>query len=641
MLSTIRAFAKSWVAAILIGLLIVSFGVFGIRDVFKGHVTNVVVSAGARSVSPQEFKAQWERARKGLEQQTGQPVSTELAVENHFDARLLDEMATDQSFGALLDRIGLKPSDKLLSQQIEKIPNFFDQVSGRFDKALYQQTLAQNNMSVVTFEHGIRDEIIKAHVISAIADGLRAPRAFTALAAIYMTETRDVGYFPVGPSTVAAVTPPADPQLMKFMQDNAAQLMKPEFRILTVVRFSPALVGANIPVTEAEIEKQFAFRKDTLNRPEVRSLVQIPARDAETAKTISTRLSTGEDPRAIAKSFGVEAIGYADKPRTAIADPKVGTAAFAMSQGAVQVVQGDLGFAVVKITNIVPGHVTTLAEARPMLEAEARKTAAAEKVYELSQKYDDAHAGGASLTEAAKKAGVPTLTLGPVSQQGGDPQNKPVNGLTQKLLQTAFALPQGGESEIEDEGNGESYAVRVERVIPRALPALAEIKLRLTQVWMAREMATRLRAKADGLVERMAKGESLEALAASVGAKVAHVAAINRQNAEQNKELSRDALIKAFGAKTGEGFSGEQANAFGLIVGKLEAVHGPNPADIARITEDSRPQLTQALFREIGVDARKSARASIKPSIYPNVARMALGLEALDPAASKVPTKAK
>ena len=213
--------------------------------------------------------------------------------------------------------------------------------------------------------------------------------------------------------------------------------------------------------------------------------------------------------------------------------------------------------------------------------------------------------------------------------------------MTPKLVQVAFSLPQGGESEIEDEGNGEYFAVRVEKIIPKALPALDEVRARLTQVWMARETAKALQAKADQLVARLKKGESLEAVAASVNSQVSHAAGLDRQNAAQNKELSQEALGKTFGAKPGEVFTAENAKAFGLIVAKLEALHAPVPAQIARITEDSRPQMTMAIFREIGVDARKAARNTIKPKIYPNVARAALGLEPIDPKAKKTPEKAK
>ena len=57
MLSSFRAFAKSPLAGILIAILVISFGLFGVRDVFKGHSTSEVVVAGTRTISPQDFKS--------------------------------------------------------------------------------------------------------------------------------------------------------------------------------------------------------------------------------------------------------------------------------------------------------------------------------------------------------------------------------------------------------------------------------------------------------------------------------------------------------------------------------------------------------------------------------------------------------
>ena len=78
-----------------------------------------------------------------------------------------------------------------------------------------------------------------------------------------------------------------------------------------------------------------------------------------------------------------------------------------------------------------------------------------------------------------------------------------------------------------------------------------------------------------------------------------------------------------------------------MIVGKLEAIRPPQASQVARFTEDGRPQMTMTLFREIGADARKAARNEIKPKIYPNVARVALGLDPIDPKATKTPEKSK
>ena len=94
MLSATRQFAKSWVAALLIGLLIVSFAIFGVNDVFKGSFTNNVVEAGSRHVSGSDFRREFDNFRKSAEEQAKRPVTTEEAVQAGLDKRLMEEIAT-------------------------------------------------------------------------------------------------------------------------------------------------------------------------------------------------------------------------------------------------------------------------------------------------------------------------------------------------------------------------------------------------------------------------------------------------------------------------------------------------------------------------------------------------------------------
>lgn len=628
MLAVIRAFAKSWVAAVLIGLLIVSFAVFGVSDVFRTRANQEVVHAGGRVITPAEFRTEWDRAKQNVEQQSGQQISNELAVENRLDVRVLEMLADREAMAALIEKIGIRPADALVTREIQQIPNFFDPISGRFDKRLYEETLGRANLTPARFERSVRDDIAQSHLAAGVVDGLRPPRAYGALAVIFAQETRDVAVFNVGPGAVQPPAPPTDAQLNDFMKANAERLMRPEFRVLSVVRFSSAQFAGQVKVSEADIRKQFDFRKDSLNRPETRSLVQIPAKDANLARTLAERLGKGEDAAAVARSAGVEPVLYADKPRTAVVDAKVAAAAFGMADGEVRVVQGDLGLAVVKVTGVTPGRVVTLDEVRPMLEAEARKTAAAEKVYEISQAYDDAHAGGANLDEAAAKAGVPVTTLGPVAEQGFDPTGRQVSGLSARLIQTAFRLPEGGESQIEDEGQGESFVVRVDKVIPRALPPLAEVRQPLVRAWMSQEMAKRLRAKADELAGRVRKGEDINAVAASIATRTERLSGLSRQSAGQEGPLSQEGFAQTFNAAQGGVFVAQAPRAFALMVGRVEKVTPPAVAENARAVEQVRPQLGMTLFEEIGARMPRYARDVLKVRTDPALARQTLGVEA-------------
>lgn len=633
MLSAFRAFTKSWAAKLLLVLLIASFGVFGIRDVFHTRVSDAVITAGPRTVSSEDFRREFQNLTRRAEQESGQTVTPEIAAANGLDREVLEGMATHESFDAWLHKVGVRPSDELIAQQIRKIPAFFDPVSGRFDEKRYRELLAQNNLTPDRFLGMIRDDLAERQMVGAVLNGMAVPRAYASLAAIYSLESRDVAFLTIAPTDVPQPAMPTDAQLNDLMKQHSAQLMQPEFRVLTVVRFSPQLVGANLPLDPAKLQQLYNFRKDTLSTPETRTIEQIPAKSPAAAQQIAARLQAGESPAAIAKSVGVEAIAYDNKPQSAIADRRLATAAFQMKPGQVQAVQGDLGTSVIKVASVTPGHAVTFEEARPALEAELRKTTAADKVYALTQAYDAAHQKGANLTEAAQKAGVPAMTLGPVARDGRDQQGQPLTGLSQKLMDTAFQLPAGGESDVVDAGNGEFFAVRVEKVLPPAMPTLAAIKPQLTRAYMVQQLTSAMQAKADGLAARVRKGESLQAVAASAGAHVTQLTGLTRQSAGQNQQVSQEVLGNTFNGKSGDVFTARDGPA-GIVVGQIGKIGAGDLATVARMTDVSRPQMTQTVLREIGDSAQRAARVKMKTKIDYARARAAIGLAPEKPAAA-------
>jgi len=638
MLSALRDFAKSPVAIALIGLLIVSFGFFGIRDVFRAHAKDAVVVAGSRTVTGADYRREFDMVRKRAEQEMGQPVTAEIAAANGLDRQVLQGLALREGFSELMRRMGIRPSDKQIADEIGKIPAFANPVSGQFDKTQYVQRLAQNELTPQKFEGALRDEMAEQQFVAALMGGFQAPRAYAALAAVYALESRDISYLAVGPTDVPRPPAPTDDQLAAFMKENASRLTLPEFRVLTVVRFSPAQF-ANLPVDEAEVRKRYDFRKDTLSTPETRSLVQIPAKDAAAAQAIAARLQKGEAPAAVAKSLGVDAITYDNKPQSAIPDHKLAAAAFQLQPGQVSVVQGDIGPAVVKLNAVAPGKAVSFEEARPAIEAELRKDAAADKVNAESQAYDDAHTKGANLAEAAQKAGVAPATIGPVSRDGRDAQGQQVQGLSQKLLDTAYGLPAGGESDVTDAGGGEYFAVRVDKIVPPAMPALATIKPQLVQAWTMRQLVAAMQAKAETLAAQVRKGQSLEAVGAGANVKLVHAPGVARQTAQQNPLMSPDILGDAFGGKLGDVFVARGPNA--IVVGKVDAIHPGDPAALARAAEQSRPQMSQTVFRELGEAAEQAARVKVKVKVDYNRAREAIGLQPLTASNTSQPGLAK
>ena len=192
MLTGFRAFAQSWAAKLLLGLLVVAMAGFGVSQ-YSGQAIkgDEVIKAGSRVTDSRAFKRQYDNYKKSIEQQQGgQPIPADVADANHLDQIVLNGVATREAFAELLSKVGVRPSDKLVLAQIEKIPAFFDPITGRFDKATFQRMLAQNEMTPKMLDAEFRDRAAAQDWAAAIQNGLVVPRAYGALGSVFALETR-------------------------------------------------------------------------------------------------------------------------------------------------------------------------------------------------------------------------------------------------------------------------------------------------------------------------------------------------------------------------------------------------------------------------------------------------------------------
>ena len=633
MTGSLRPAARNPLGIALMGLLMLGFLLLGgggggkFPDAFSTANTDAVVVAGSHTVSARDFKRVFDQQKERLDQQAHESVPMDLLVENGFDQQLLNGMAQDQAQAELLARSGIAPAPSLIDAEIRKLPFAFDKVTGKFSEQQFTQFLASQGITPRQAQAEITDEIAQNHFTDALEAGFRAPRIYAALSALKGLENRDISYFTLSPSAVPAPAPPSDAQLIAFMKAHAAQLTLPELRVITLVRFSAKALEPTLTVDPAAVAKAFAFEKDTLSTPETRSLIDIPVKSPAQGAQAAARLARGEDPEAIARSFGVEPITYADKPQSAIADAKLAAAAFSMKPGqALGPVQGDLGLAALKVVKVTPGAAATLASAMPRVEAEVRTRQAKDLAYRSSQKFDDARQAGATIVAAAQKAGVPAVSVGPITANGLGLDGKPNPLVTDKILQSAFAAAAGEDVDIEDAGPGEYFALHVDRGIPPALPALEQKRVELTQAYMRERFLEALKARADTLMDAMRKGGSIEQAAAQVGGHVTHQVAMERIQAQQYKALGRDFLQGIFQAAPGDVFAAPAPD--GVFIAKLEAVRPGDVTAMARAVQAIEGRASEEYLRDLSEAAKAAAQLKVQTTINLRLARQALNLDA-------------
>ncbi len=632
MTGTLRSSARNPIGVALMGALTLVFLLIGIGgggrlpDVFNGAKPDSIVAAGQHVISAQEYHTIFDQQKKRLEQQSGQVYTTDFLVKNGFDQDLINQMSQDQAEAELLRRAGIRPAPTLIDGQIKKIPFAFDRVTGRFSATQFTQFLASQGLSLRQVQDDFGDEIAERQFGLAVAGGFQMPRAYAAINAIAALENRDVSYFFLDPHIIPPPTPPTDAQLTAFMQAHAAELTRPEMRVITLARFSAADFAASVKVDDAQIQKEFDARKESLSTPESRSLVQIPAKSTAEGVQIAAALSKGVAPAVVARTHGVEPIFYEDKPQSAIADKKLAALAFSMKAGQPQgPVQGDLGLAVLEVTKITPAKPASLAAARAKIEADLRQKAAQDKAYAMSEAFDQARQDGATVAVAAQKAGAPIATIGPFTATGQGEDGKPIAGLNDKIVKAAFAASAGEDSDISDAGPGDYFAFHLNRVIAPALPPLEQARARLSQAYMAETVRTAFRAKAEKLEADIRAGKPIDVVAATVGAHPLRLTNVQLIKAQQYQNLGRDFINAIFAVKPGETFAvGAPGGAF---VGRLDAVRAGDPETLAGVTEAVRGRLSEDYLRDLMGAAKRAAESQVAVRVNLKLARQTLGVD--------------
>lgn len=626
MITNFRDFAKSKWAIALFALLIISFAVVGgtQTDVFGGMGAQHVITAGDRSVDAAEFRTEFERVRTNAQEQEQRPVTLQELVEANLHVRYLESQTGRLGFLAWAYESGIRPDKELILKRIREIPAFFNQITGQFDQQQYLQALAAQNVTSKQLEDEFSDTAISEHFASAVQAGLHSPRIFGALIAGRALETRDGRWFTVTQAMAGTTAAPTDAQLTAFISENAAQLRRPEFRVATVVLFNDVAGAAPQPVTEERIVERFEFRKDGLSTPERRTFTTLTVADRAAADRIAAALRAGQSPAAVAQANQVQPTDYNAQPQSALSDPAVATAVFGLTSGEVSApIEGRVGFTVAKVTAIAPGAPATLEGVRSAIVAELQEEDAKARVFGRVEAYEKARTDGKSLADAVREINARMVQLPPFTQDGRLPDGQPMNAPPQ-ILQNAYALTKGGESDVIDAGQGQYFVLRLDDITPAALPALADIREPLAQQWVQRENARRLTNKAEELAARVRAGEDIAVVAASASTTV-NVRTGVQQNAESQTTVGEGVLRGLFGQGRGQVFTGPASNS-AYVVGRVDAIHAAVPAEAAPIAQQIRPRMDQELVAGIGEQLVAAAALRIKASNDPARAVQALGV---------------
>jgi peptidyl-prolyl cis-trans isomerase D len=509
---------------VLMSVLVVSFAIWGIADIFRGYGRQTLIRVGDVEITPQEYMQTQRDVLRSMGEQAGLALSLQEGREQGLNSRVLQQLVMTTVLDNHARELGLDVSDGAILKQIMNDPNLKD-AAGNFNAVAFRQALQNLGLSEQGFISEQRKRELRGQISNTIGRAVITPDVLLNALARYNGETRTLRYVVV-PKTAAGPLPePTDDDLHKFYNNHKAKYTQPETRKIALLSATPDAMKDQIKITDAEIKAEYEATKDKLGEPEQRHVQQISFPDKATADAAYQRIQSGTDFVAFAKERGLgeSDIDLGTLKREQFADPAVADAAFKLEANKVsEPTMGKLGSTVlIRVTEIVPGKTPSYDEAKANVEKSMLKDRAQGILLELHDKVEDERASGAKLREIAEKIKLPYQVVDQVDRQGKAPDGKEVN-LPDKpnLLTAAFTSDVGVENDPLDAKDGGYIWYEVEGVNPQQLKPFDQVKDEVTKDWQLDTQRMRLAKFADGLVQSLKDGKTLDDIAKELNGQV-------------------------------------------------------------------------------------------------------------------------
>lgn len=549
MLEALRGFVGGWVAKIFLGLLIVSFAVWGIAgEVFGPGSNNAVATVGETTVPPARFVSTYYDSLQQASARFGRRLTQEQARLLGVEQQALASVVSGATLDEYARELGVRLSDAELGRLIGQQREFRD-TQGRFDRDRFRDAIRRAQTTETAFVDDQNRAHVRAQIASATITGELTPDVYKDAAARYRGERRVIEALVVTPEQAGRPGVPTPAQLAAYFEANKARYDAPEYRRLAVLKLEPEDIAEPDAVDAAAVRADYDRRIATYTTPERRRIQQIRFPSREAADAAAKALAEGalfETVLAENKVSETDA-DLGTITRTQLPDPKVAEAAFSLPLNQPSdVIDGAFGPVIVRPTTIVPEQVRTFDEVEPEIRRDLALEVAAQRIGDLYAQVEDLRAGGASVEEAAQAAGLDVRIVEAVDRQGLDKAGQPVAGLprARDLLTRAFAAAQGpGLAALELGTAGYAWfdVLEVEPTRPRTLD---EVRDRVVADWTQAEQARLLDEKAAEIEAKLETGEPAAALAEAQGTELVRTEPITR--ADTNPTLGDDGVTAAF-----------------------------------------------------------------------------------------------
>jgi peptidyl-prolyl cis-trans isomerase D len=615
MLQALRSTVGSWIVKILFVLLILSFGVWGIGDIFRGRTDTTAAEVGDVKISTVELDNAFRQEVNRLRQMLGGQIDAEQAKALGLVNQTLDQLIQRTLLSLAADDAGLRVGDPLVLGQLRAEPAFHNQL-GQFDSDQFRRVLAANQLTEDAYVNLLRTEIKRTQLVGAVAAGAQAPDVLVDDLFRRQAERRIAETVLVPNAAMGNVGTPDDATLKAFHQEKAVRFTAPEFRKLTVAKLTVDDIAKDVSVSDEDLHAAYDARAAEFQTQERRTVDQVLVQDEAAARKIESSVGQGQTLEEAASAAGAEVLTLNSLAREDLL-PELTGPVFSLQEGAVSApVQSSLGWHVVRVSDIEPGSTQSFEQVRETVLADVKRDRAMDTVFESANKVEDALAGGASIEDVARSFGLRLIEVPAIDANGRKPDGGVVEGLpaAQQVAQTAFGLQQGAASNLIETPDGDYFVARVDAVTPATLRPLDTIRAEVIAAWQAEQRSQLAAKKAAEIEERLKARGTPQDVAATVPGAVAGVTPALTRAGRETGGLPPGLVQRLFEMKQGDVATAPTQD--GQVVVWLREIQNADPASAGAQVAQVRQSVQQSMAGDLLAQFTEALRQRYPVSIH-------------------------
>jgi peptidyl-prolyl cis-trans isomerase D len=406
----LREIAKNKYFKIVFALfLVIPFGLFGVEQYLQRPAGgDSIASVGRQGISQYEFDQAMRQQAETYRQQFGKNFDPAIMENPEIRRSVLDRLVGERLIAIGSESAGVKVPDRQLAERIAGEPFF--QVDGKFSKQRYDEIAKSQGLTAPGLDERLRSDYRQQQFRNSIAETAFVPRSTLDSFIRLSEQTREVSVVNLTPDAYLARVKVTPEQVKAHYEANQQEFTIPERARVEYLEFSLDSLAAKAPVPAEEVKRAYeeGMQRNQWGKPEERqaSHILITTRpDATEAQKQAARAKAdaiAEQVRKAPAKFAEIAKKESQDPGSAAQGGDLGffargsmvkpfeDAVFAARKGDIAgPVASEFGFHVIRVTDIKPAQVKSLADATPELEAVLKKQVAQRKYAESAEAFSN------------------------------------------------------------------------------------------------------------------------------------------------------------------------------------------------------------------------------------------------------------